>query len=39
MHPEWQNKLREEIREVTGDKEIDFTKVAGLKKVRKMLAS
>ncbi|KAL9335788.1 hypothetical protein Peur_072969 [Populus x canadensis] len=33
MHPEWQNKLREEIREVTGDKEIDFTKVAGLKKM------
>jgi len=34
MHPEWQNQLREEIREVTGDKEIDFTKLAGLKKVR-----
>ncbi|KAH8486271.1 hypothetical protein H0E87_025327 [Populus deltoides] len=33
MHPEWQNQLREEIREVTGDKEIDFTKLAGLKKM------
>ncbi|KAB5532465.1 hypothetical protein DKX38_019135 [Salix brachista] len=32
-HPEWQNKLREEIREVTGDRETDFTKVAGLKKM------
>ncbi|KAG5234589.1 cytokinin hydroxylase [Salix suchowensis] len=32
-HPEWQNKLREEIREVTGDIETDFTKVAGLKKM------
>ncbi|KAJ6358503.1 hypothetical protein OIU76_000253 [Salix suchowensis] len=32
-HPEWQNKLRDEIREVTGDIETDFTKVAGLKKM------
>ncbi|KAJ6761360.1 CYTOCHROME P450 FAMILY 72 PROTEIN [Salix purpurea] len=32
-HPEWQNHLREEIRGVTGDKEIDFTKLAGLKKM------
>ncbi|CAK7337306.1 unnamed protein product [Dovyalis caffra] len=33
MHPEWQNQLREEIREVTGDKEIDFSKLARLKKM------
>ncbi|WRX16946.1 Cytochrome P450 - like 10 [Theobroma cacao] len=34
MHPDWQNQLREEIREVIGDdEEIDFTKLAGLKKM------
>ena len=34
MHPHWQNQLREEIKEVIGDGEIDFTRLAGLKKVR-----
>lgn len=34
IHPEWQNQLREEIREVTIDKEMDFTVLAQLKKVR-----
>ncbi|XWS50512.1 hypothetical protein CRYUN_Cryun12cG0092900 [Craigia yunnanensis] len=33
MHPNWQNQLREEIREVIGDEEIDFTRLAGLKKM------
>ncbi|XVF09883.1 hypothetical protein REPUB_Repub07fG0135500 [Reevesia pubescens] len=34
MHPDWQNQLREEIKEVIGDdEEIDFTKLAGLKKM------
>ncbi|XP_022851947.1 cytokinin hydroxylase-like [Olea europaea var. sylvestris] len=33
MNPEWQNQLREEIREVIGDGEIDATKVAALKKM------
>ena len=33
MNQEWQNHLREEIREVIGDKEIDFQMLAGLKKV------
>ncbi|XP_022737483.1 cytokinin hydroxylase-like isoform X2 [Durio zibethinus] len=33
MHPHWQNQLREEIREVIGDEEIDFTRLAGLKKM------
>lgn len=32
-HPEWQDRLREEIRQVTGDTDIDFSMLAGLKKV------
>lgn len=34
INPEWQEQLREEIREVIGDKEVDFHMLAGLKKVR-----
>ncbi|XP_031275408.1 cytokinin hydroxylase-like [Pistacia vera] len=33
INPEWQNQLREEIREVIGDKDIDFQLLAGLKKM------
>ena len=33
VHPDWQNQLRDEIREVVEDKEIDVSKLAGLKKV------
>ncbi|KAI4340882.1 hypothetical protein MLD38_025677 [Melastoma candidum] len=33
VHPEWQEQLREEIREVIGDKELDATSLAGLKKM------
>ncbi|KAE8733917.1 subtilase family protein [Hibiscus syriacus] len=33
MYPEWQNQLRDEIRQVIGDDEIDFAKLAGLKKM------
>ncbi|KAI3471138.1 hypothetical protein Pfo_027801 [Paulownia fortunei] len=33
LHPEWQNQLREEIREVIGDGTIDATRLAGLKKM------
>lgn len=33
MHPEWQNQLRQEIREVIGDIEVDVDRLAGLKKV------
>ncbi|KDP22268.1 hypothetical protein JCGZ_26099 [Jatropha curcas] len=33
IHPEWQNRLREEIKEVIGDKEIDFSMLSGLKKM------
>lgn len=32
-HPEWQEQLREEIREVVGGKEIDATMLIGLKKM------
>ncbi|KAF5457839.1 hypothetical protein F2P56_021916 [Juglans regia] len=32
-HPEWQNQLRDEIREVVKDKEIDVDMLAGLKKM------
>ncbi|XWS61171.1 hypothetical protein CRYUN_Cryun07bG0103000 [Craigia yunnanensis] len=32
MYPDWQNQLREEIRQVIGDEEIDFTRLSGLKK-------
>eukprot|EP00257_Ricinus_communis_P002482 XP_002513695.2 cytochrome P450 714C2 [Ricinus communis] len=33
VHPEWQVQLREEITEVTKDKELDFSVLAGLKKM------
>ncbi|XVE58531.1 hypothetical protein DITRI_Ditri04bG0176700 [Diplodiscus trichospermus] len=33
MYPDWQNQLREEIRQVIGDEEIDFTRLAGLNKM------
>lgn len=36
MHMDWQTQLREEIREVIGDKEIDATLLSGLKKVRNL---
>lgn len=34
IHPEWQDTLRDEIRQVIGDSEIEYKKLAGLKKVR-----
>uniref|UniRef100_M1B4T8 Cytochrome P450 n=2 Tax=Solanum tuberosum TaxID=4113 RepID=M1B4T8_SOLTU len=33
QHPEWQTQLREEIKQVMGDGEIDVTKLAGLRKI------
>ncbi|GMJ06523.1 cytochrome P450, family 715, subfamily A, polypeptide 1 [Hibiscus trionum] len=33
MYPDWQNQLRDEIRQVIGDGEIDFTKLVDLKKM------
>lgn len=33
LHQDWQTQLRDEIREVIGDKQVDFTSIAGLKKV------
>ncbi|KAL6971946.1 unspecific monooxygenase [Sarracenia purpurea var. burkii] len=33
VHPEWQDQLREEIREVVGDGEVEATMLAGLKKM------
>ncbi|XP_021892082.1 cytokinin hydroxylase [Carica papaya] len=33
MHPEWQEQLREEIRQVVGEKEVDATMLARLKKM------
>jgi cytochrome P450 len=33
MHEDWQNQLRDEIREVVGDKEVDINVLAGLTKV------
>ena len=33
LHTEWQNQLRQEIREVIGEKEIDVNLLGGLKKV------
>jgi len=33
MHKDWQNQLRDEIREVVGDKDVDINVLAGLKKV------
>lgn len=32
-HPEWQEQLRDEIRQVVGDKQVDATMLPGLKKV------
>ncbi|KAK4749710.1 hypothetical protein SAY87_027159 [Trapa incisa] len=32
-HPEWQEKLRDEIRQVVGDREVDATMLPGLKKM------
>lgn len=38
LHPEWQTRLREEIRQVVGDnKEVDFTTIAALEKVHSYL--
>ncbi|CAN1264742.1 Cytokinin hydroxylase [Linum perenne] len=37
-HPEWQEELRKEIKEVSGDKMIDFSMLSSLKKVRKQSA-
>lgn len=34
LHQEWQTELREEIKQVVGDKEVDATLLSGLKKVR-----
>ena len=34
VHEDWQIQLRDEIREVVGDNEIDINVIAGLKKVR-----
>jgi len=33
MHEDWQNQLRDEIKEVVGDKEVDINVLSGLKKV------
>ncbi|KAL8153497.1 hypothetical protein V2J09_011257 [Rumex salicifolius] len=33
LNPKWQQELREEIKQVVGDKEIDYTILAGLKKM------
>nr|QWK52271.1 cytochrome P450 715A1-1 [Isatis tinctoria] len=33
IHPEWQDTLRDEIRQVIGDSEIEYNKLAGLKKM------
>jgi cytochrome P450 len=33
MHEDWQNQLRDEIREVVGDKEVDINVLGGLTKV------
>ncbi|PON90853.1 Cytochrome P450, E-class, group I [Trema orientale] len=33
LHPEWQTQLREEIKEVIGDREVDFNSIGGLKKM------
>nr|KYP62020.1 Secologanin synthase [Cajanus cajan] len=34
MHEDWQNQLRDEIREVVGDKELDINVLAGLRKMK-----
>lgn len=34
LHPDWQDQLREEIKQVIGDREVDFSLLAGLKKVK-----
>ncbi|XVF50834.1 hypothetical protein PTKIN_Ptkin04bG0135700 [Pterospermum kingtungense] len=33
MYPDWQNQLRDEITQVIGDEEIEFNRLAGLKKM------
>ncbi|XP_010444831.1 PREDICTED: cytokinin hydroxylase-like [Camelina sativa] len=33
IHPEWQDTIREEIRQVIGDSKIEYNKLAGLKKM------
>ncbi|CAN6842691.1 unnamed protein product [Brassica oleracea] len=33
IHPEWQETIRDEIRQVIGDSEIEYNKLAGLKKM------
>lgn len=33
LHPQWQDELRQEIREVVGDKSLEFNTLAGLKKM------
>jgi hypothetical protein len=33
MHEDWQNQLRDEIRQVVGDKEVDTNVLGGLTKV------
>lgn len=33
IHPEWQDTIRDEIRQVIGDSKIEYSKLAGLKKV------
>ncbi|CAA7059554.1 unnamed protein product [Microthlaspi erraticum] len=33
IHPEWQDTIRDEIRQVIGDSEIEYSKLAGLKKM------
>ncbi|XP_027367747.1 cytokinin hydroxylase-like [Abrus precatorius] len=34
MHEDWQNQLRDEIRQVVGNSELDITMLAGLKKMK-----
>ncbi|KAJ1391042.1 Cytochrome P450 [Sesbania bispinosa] len=34
MHQDWQSQLRDEIKEVVGDNELDITMLAGLKKMK-----
>ncbi|CAN7039375.1 unnamed protein product, partial [Brassica rapa subsp. trilocularis] len=39
IHPKWQDTLRDEIRQVIGDSEIEYKKLAGLKKVLRLYPS
>lgn len=39
IHPEWQDTIRNEIRQVIGDSEIEYNKLAGLKKVHYQIYS